>query len=57
MDRLVVAIIIASLLVASSIVVLSGIPPKINEIPVLGFLGYVISGILGIVEIIKKGKK
>ncbi len=57
LDRLVVAIIIASLLVASSIVVLSGIPPKINEIPVLGFLGYVISGILGIVEIIKKGKK
>ena len=57
LDRLVVAIIIASLLVASSIVVLSGIPPKINEIPVLGFLGYVISAILGIVEIIKKGKK
>ena len=57
LDRLVVAIIIASLLIAFSIVVLSGIPPKINEIPVLGFLGYVISGILGIVEIIKKGKK
>ena len=57
LDRLVVAIIIASLLIASSIVVLSGIPPKINEIPVLGFLGYVISAILGIVEIIKKGKK
>ena len=57
LDRLVVAIIIASLLIASSIVVLSGIPPKINEIPVLGFLGYVISAILGIVEIIKKGKE
>ena len=57
LDRLVVAIIIASLLIASSIVVLSGIPPKINEIPVLGFLGYVISAILGIVEIIKKRKK
>ena len=57
LDRLVVAIIIASLLIASSIVVLSGIPPKINEIPVLGFLGYVISAILGIVEIIKKEKK
>lgn len=57
LDRLVVVIIIASLLIASSIVVLSGIPPKINEIPVLGFLGYVISAILGIVEIIKKGKK
>lgn len=56
LDRLVTAIIIAALLIASSILVLSNIPPKINGIPALGFLGYVISAILGINEIIKKRK-
>lgn len=57
LDRLVTAIIIAALLIASSILVLSNIPPKINEIPALGFLGYAISAILGIIEIVKKNKK
>ena len=56
LDRLVTAIIIAALLIASSILVLSNVPPKINGIPALGFLGYVISAILGINEIIKKRK-
>ncbi|AMD95222.1 ABC1 kinase family protein [Leptotrichia sp. oral taxon 847] len=57
LDRLVTAIIIAALLIASSILVLSNIPPKINGIPALGFLGYAISAILGIIEIVKKNKK
>ena len=56
LDRLVTAIIIAALLIASSILVLSNIPPKINGIPALGFLGYLISAVLGVAEIVKKNK-
>ncbi|AOW20680.1 ABC1 kinase family protein [Urechidicola croceus] len=47
-NRLVLAIIIAALSIGSSILVIADMPPKIYEIPALGFIGFSISGILGL---------
>ena len=46
-DSLVLAIIIAALSIGSAILVVADIAPKIYGIPVLGFLGFLISAILG----------
>ncbi len=51
-DRLVSAIIIAALLVGSSIMVLSDIPPKWHDIPVLGLLGFKIAALLSVCTMI-----
>lgn len=51
-DRLVSAIIIAALLVGSSIMVLSDIPPKWHDIPVMGLLGFMIAALLGVFTMI-----
>ena len=37
----------ALLVVGSSLMVLSDVPPKWHEIPLVGLLGFVVSGILG----------
>ncbi|MCB9231538.1 MAG: AarF/ABC1/UbiB kinase family protein [Bacteroidia bacterium] len=42
------AIVFAACLVGSSLVVLSGLPPKWNDIPVIGVGGFVISALFGI---------
>jgi ubiquinone biosynthesis protein len=47
-DRLVVAVIIAALSIGSAILVMADIAPRIYGIPVLGFLGFLVSAILGI---------
>ena len=45
-NRLSLTIIIAALLVSSSVVVLAGVGPFVASIPLLGFIGYVIAAIL-----------
>lgn len=58
-NRLAAAIILAAMILGSSLVVLSRIPPKYNGIPVIGVIGIVISGIFGMMllySIFKKGK-
>lgn len=58
-NRLAAAIILAAMILGSSLVVLSGIPPKYNGIPIIGLIGIVISGIFGmllLLSIFKKGK-
>jgi len=47
-NRLSMAIVLAALILGSSVVVLSGIPPLIGEMPVIGVIGYVVSAILGL---------
>jgi len=47
-DRLVLAVIISALSIGSAILVMSDLAPRIYGIPVLGFLGFLISAILGI---------
>ena len=46
-NRIAFAIVLASLIIGSSLVVLSGIPPKWHEIPVIGLAGFLIAGIMG----------
>jgi ubiquinone biosynthesis protein len=45
-------IVLAALLVASSLIVVAGIPPRVGEIPVLGIAGFALSLILAAVLLI-----
>ncbi len=58
-NRIVLALILGSLLLASAIVVLAKVPPLYNDMPVLGTIGFVISAILGFYVLwrIFRGKK
>jgi len=58
-NRLAFAIVLASLIIGSSLVVLSGIPPKWHDIPVIGLAGYVAAGIMGfwlLISILRGGR-
>ena len=52
-NKIVLAILVGSLLIGSSLVVLADTPPKVNDIPVLGVAGYVISAALSVWLIIR----
>jgi len=47
-NRLVFAIVLGSLLVASSLVALGEVPPLWHGVPIIGLVGYLLSGILGL---------
>ncbi|MFO8100969.1 MAG: AarF/ABC1/UbiB kinase family protein [Dehalococcoidia bacterium] len=47
-NRLSLAIVLAALIMGSSVVVLSDVPPLIGEMPVIGVVGYIVSAILGL---------
>lgn len=52
-------IVLSSLIIGSSLIVLSGIPPKWQGIPIIGIMGFVAAGIMGfwlLVSILKQGK-
>lgn len=58
-NRLSFAIVLASLIIGSSLIVLSGIPPKWHDIPVIGLFGYLIAGFMGfflLISILRRGK-
>jgi ubiquinone biosynthesis protein len=58
-NRLSLAIVLSSMIIASSLIIRSDIPPKWHNIPVIGIGGYIFAGILGIgliITIIRKGK-
>ncbi len=58
-NRISFAIVLASLIIGSSLIVLSGIPPKWHEIPIIGIVGFLGTGILGVwllISILKHGK-
>jgi len=58
-NRIAFAIVLASLIIGSSLVVLSGIPPKWHEIPVIGLAGFLIAGIMGfwlLASMLKRGR-
>lgn len=46
-NRLIFAIVLAALIIGSSLVVLAGVPPLISDIPVIGIAGFVIAGLIG----------
>ncbi len=45
--RLVFAIVLAALVIGSSLVILSNVPPIINGIPLIGIIGFVGAGLIG----------
>jgi ubiquinone biosynthesis protein len=58
-NRLVLAIIIAALLISSSLIVHSGLPPRVADIPMIGLVGYIIAVVLSlllIVSVLRSGR-
>ena len=58
-NQLSFAIVLGSLVVGSSLVVLSGIPPLWHEIPVVGLIGFLVAGIMGfwlLISILRRGR-
>lgn len=47
-NRVAFAIVLASLIVGSSLIVLSGIPPRWHDIPILGLIGFTIASAMGL---------
>jgi len=53
------ALVLASLVIGSSLIVLSGIPPKWYGIPVIGLAGFIVAGVMGLwllLSILRRGK-
>ncbi|MCP4757110.1 MAG: AarF/ABC1/UbiB kinase family protein [Proteobacteria bacterium] len=58
-NRIVFAIVLAALIIGSSLVVHSGIPPKWHGIPIIGLSGYIVAAIMGfwlLLSILRRGK-
>ncbi len=58
-NRISFAIVLASMIIGSSLIVLSKIPPMLNDIPVIGLIGFLAAGILGfwlLISILRHGK-
>ncbi len=58
-NRIAFAIVLASLVIGSSLIVLADIPPKWHGIPVIGIVGFLISGVMAfwlLVSILRRGK-
>jgi ubiquinone biosynthesis protein len=57
-NRIAFAIILAALIIGSSLIVLSGVPPRWHEIPIIGLAGFVIAAVMGfwlLISIIRRG--
>jgi ubiquinone biosynthesis protein len=46
-NRLAFAIVLASLIIGSALIVLADVPPKLGEIPIIGLVGFVLAGLMG----------
>ena len=58
-NRIAFSIVLAALIIGSSLIVLSKIPPLWNEVPIIGIVGFVGAGIMGfglLISILKHGK-
>ncbi len=58
-NRIAFAIVLASLVIGSSLIVVSGIPPKWNGIPIIGIVGFLGAGIMGfwlLISILRHGR-
>lgn len=56
-NRMSLTIIIAALLMSSSVIVLARVPPFVGNIPALGFFGYLIALVLGIMLVISIARR
>ena len=58
-NRVAFAIVLAALIIGSSLIVLSDIPPRWHGIPIIGLVGFVVAGFMGfwlLLSIIRHGK-
>ena len=58
-NRIAFAIVLAALIVGSSLIIHADVPPRWNDIPIVGLFGFIIAGIMGfwlLITIIKHGK-
>ncbi len=58
-NRISFAVVLASLVIGSALIVLSGIPSKWYGIPVIGLTGFLFAGMMGfwlLVSIMKRGR-
>jgi len=58
-SRLSFAVVLASLVIGSSLIIHSGIPPKWHDIPVIGLAGYLVAALMGfwlLVSILRRGR-
>jgi ubiquinone biosynthesis protein len=58
-NRLSFSVVLASLVIGSGLIVLSGIPPKWHEIPVIGLTGFLVAGAMGfwlLISIMRSGR-
>ncbi|WP_448875293.1 ABC1 kinase family protein [Desulfobulbus propionicus] len=58
-NRISFAIVLAALIVGSSLIVLSDIPPRWHNIPVIGLIGFLVAGLMGfwlLLSIIRHGR-
>jgi len=46
-NRIAFAIVLASLVIGSALIVLSDIPPKWHDIPIIGIVGFIAAGVMG----------
>ncbi len=58
-NRIAFAIVLAALIIGSSLITLSGIPPKWHDIPIIGLAGFVVAGFMGfwlLISIVRRGR-
>ncbi len=58
-NRIAFAIVLAAQIIGSSLIILSDIPPKWNDIPIIGLAGFVLAGVMGfwlLISILRHGK-
>lgn len=58
-NRIAFAIVLAALIIGSSLIVLSGIPPQWHQIPVIGLAGFLVAGVMGfwlLLSILRRGR-
>jgi len=58
-NRVAFAIVLAALIIGSSLIVLSGIPPKWGDVPIIGLVGFLVAGMMGfwlLITIIRHGR-
>jgi ubiquinone biosynthesis protein len=58
-NRISFAIVLAALIIGSSVIVHSSLPPLWNGIPIIGLAGFLVAGIMGfwlLLSIIRHGK-
>jgi ubiquinone biosynthesis protein len=58
-NRIAFAIVLAALIIGSSLIVLSDIPPRWQEIPIIGLAGFVVAGLMGfwlLISILRRGR-